>query len=100
MSDIEWWIRYRFIHPTFKFFHKGSGMHLDQPHKGMKAARDVTSLSPADGGLRGWNCLCRKYCEGLGLSLHGPPLVIARVPACHCEGLFRSNQYTTRYFVT
>ncbi|QII10895.1 hypothetical protein KsCSTR_15160 [Candidatus Kuenenia stuttgartiensis] len=22
------------------------------------------------------------------------------VSACHCEGLFRSNQYTTRYFVT
>jgi len=33
--------------------HKKSGMYLDQPHKGMKAARDVASLSPAGGGLRG-----------------------------------------------
>ncbi|MCZ7623172.1 MAG: hypothetical protein M5U24_11970 [Candidatus Kuenenia sp.] len=42
--------------------HKKPGMHicLDRPHKGMKAARDVASLSPAGGGLRGWNCLRRK----------------------------------------
>ncbi|WP_157820581.1 hypothetical protein [Candidatus Kuenenia stuttgartiensis] len=32
-------------------------MHLYQPHKGIKAARDVASLSPAGGGLRVWNCL-------------------------------------------
>ncbi|MCL4728648.1 MULTISPECIES: hypothetical protein [Candidatus Kuenenia] len=36
---------------------KKPGMHLYQPHKGIKAARDVASLSPAGGGLRVWNCL-------------------------------------------
>ncbi|QII11398.1 hypothetical protein KsCSTR_20190 [Candidatus Kuenenia stuttgartiensis] len=36
---------------------KKPGMHMDQPHKGMKAAKEVASLSPAGGGLRGWNCL-------------------------------------------
>lgn len=39
--------------------HKKPGMCPEQPHKGMKAARDVTSLSTAGGGLRGWNCLRR-----------------------------------------
>ncbi|WP_419470348.1 hypothetical protein [Candidatus Kuenenia sp.] len=33
--------------------HKKPLMHQDQPHKGMKAARDIASLSPAGGGLRG-----------------------------------------------
>ncbi|QII12413.1 hypothetical protein KsCSTR_30340 [Candidatus Kuenenia stuttgartiensis] len=40
--------------------HKKPGMYPEQPHKGMKAARDVTSLFTAGGGLRGWNCLRRE----------------------------------------
>ncbi|QII13871.1 hypothetical protein KsCSTR_44910 [Candidatus Kuenenia stuttgartiensis] len=36
----------------------------------------------------------------IGPSKRSLLVIVGGGSACHCEGLFRSNQYTTRYFVT